>query len=585
MIRNGPQVNISAIVRRITTLFAFFFSNFAIYKDILLAKIYQYGKLNCMNLPYSEYLQIALFLLSAIILFLFAIESLGKEFLNLATESFRKVVSKLAKNRFLGAIIGAFSTAIVQSSTAITTVTITLVNTGIISFHDSLAIMFGSSIGTTLTAQLALLSSTPIAPILIILGFLLKFGPKKLRGASNPIFFMGFILFSLNLLSMAITPLKSSPEFLEVFASLSSPIVAYFIACIITVLFHSSTITSGIVVVLAAQGVLPVEIAVPMILGANLGTAVSTLIVTTDLNLFAKRAGYANVFFKAIGSLLFMIFVNQFISLLQLITDNVGQQAALGHLIFNSLNTVLFLILLDPFEKFILRIVPGNEEEVLFETKYIDENSKNLQDSFEDIKKEITHSIDNTIRVFQKALTIYYNPTQKTVMEIRKFETLNDFLDDEVTKALLSTTENRLSKKMAKASIMYMKISNTIEQLGDLGIDFGEAFTRMHKLGVSPDEIPINKLTEVFNLLVDLFKSIEAQVLNPKEKELQGVKEKEEQIYGIINDEFNIHVRRLQESQDYHGNIFVDAISIVELSVSKLREIRKLLLKFVREFD
>lgn len=538
-----------------------------------------------MNLPYSEYLQIALFLLSAIILFLFAIESLGKEFLNLATESFRKVVSKLAKNRFLGAIIGAFSTAIVQSSTAITTVTITLVNTGIISFHDSLAIMFGSSIGTTLTAQLALLSSTPIAPILIILGFLLKFGPKKLRGASNPIFFMGFILFSLNLLSMAITPLKSSPEFLEVFASLSSPIVAYFIACIITVLFHSSTITSGIVVVLAAQGVLPVEIAVPMILGANLGTAVSTLIVTTDLNLFAKRAGYANVFFKAIGSLLFMIFVNQFISLLQLITDNVGQQAALGHLIFNSLNTVLFLILLDPFEKFILRIVPGNEEEVLFETKYIDENSKNLQDSFEDIKKEITHSIDNTIRVFQKALTIYYNPTQKTVMEIRKFETLNDFLDDEVTKALLSTTENRLSKKMAKASIMYMKISNTIEQLGDLGIDFGEAFTRMHKLGVSPDEIPINKLTEVFNLLVDLFKSIEAQVLNPKEKELQGVKEKEEQIYGIINDEFNIHVRRLQESQDYHGNIFVDAISIVELSVSKLREIRKLLLKFVREFD
>ena len=542
--------------------------------------------LKCMNLPYSEYLQIGLFLLSAIILFLFAIESLGEEFLNLATESFRKIVSKLAKNRLLGAIVGAVSTAIVQSSTAITTVVMTLVNTGVVSFHDSLAIMFGSSIGTTLTAQLVLLSSSPIAPILIIVGFLLKFGPKKIRNASKPIFFMGFVLFALNLLSMAITPLKSSPEFLAIFSSISSPILAYLIACIITVLVHSSTITSGIVVVLAAQGILSVEIAVPMILGANLGTAVSTLIVTTDLNLFAKRTGYANVLFKAFGSLLFMIFVKQFIFVLQSITPNVGQQVALGHLIFNTVNTVFFLVILTPFEKLVLKLVPGKEEEILFETKHIDmDETKRLSDSFEDIKKEISHSIENTIRVFEKALSIYYNPSQKIVMEMRKYETLNDFLDDEITKALLETTENKLSKKMAKATIMYMKISNTIEQLGDLGIDLGEIFTRMHKLGISPDEIPINRLTEIFNMLVDLFKSIEGQILKPKEKELIAIKDKEEEIYGIINEEFYIHARKLQELRDYHGHIFVDAISIIELSVSKLREIRKLLLKYVREFN
>ena len=397
---------------------------------------------------------------------------------------------------------------------------------------------------------------------------------------------MGFVLFALNLLSMAITPLKSSPEFLAIFSSISSPILAYLIACIITVLVHSSTITSGIVVVLAAQGILSVEIAVPMILGANLGTAVSTLIVTTDLNLFAKRTGYANVLFKAFGSLLFMIFVKQFIFVLQSITPNVGQQVALGHLIFNTVNTVFFLVILTPFEKLVLKLVPGKEEEVLFETKHIDmDETKRLSDSFEDIKKEISHSIENTIRVFEKALSIYYNPSQKIVMEMRKYETLNDFLDDEITKALLETTENKLSKKMAKATIMYMKISNTIEQLGDLGIDLGEIFTRMHKLGISPDEIPINRLTEIFNMLVDLFKSIEGQILKPKEKELIAIKGQEENIYKIINDEFNIHVGKLQEGQDYHGHIFVDAISIVELSVSKLREIRKLLLKYVREFN
>ena len=249
-----------------------------------------------------------------------------------------------------------------------------------------------------------------------------------------------------------------------------------------------------------------------------------------------------------------------------------GQQVALDHLLFNSLNTLAFLLLLDPFESLMNKLVPGTEEEVLFQTKYIEEaDSKKLSESFEDIKKEIGHSIENTIRIYKKALMLYYNPSQKIVIELKKFETLNDFLDDEITKALLSTTETR--------------ISNTIEQLGDLGSDLSKVFTRMHTLDVSPDEIPIGKLTEVFNMLINLFKSIAVQINHPKESELLEIKLKEEEIYGIINDEFNIHVRKLQESQTYHGNIFVDAISIIELSVSKVREIRKLLLKYVREFN
>ncbi|MBP7820096.1 MAG: Na/Pi cotransporter family protein [Candidatus Methanofastidiosum sp.] len=539
-----------------------------------------------MNLPYSEYVNIALFLFSSIILFLYAIDSLGKEFLDLATESFRKIISKLSKNRLLGAFAGAISTALVQSSTAMTTVSMTLVNTGIISFHDSLAIIFGSSIGTTLTAQLALLTSTPVAPILLIVGFLFRFAPKKIKMAGKPIFLMGFVLFSLNLLTIAIEPLKSNPTFLSIFSSLSSPFAAYILSTFFTVIVHSSSITSGIVVVLAAQGLLPIPIAIPMILGANLGTAVSSLLVTADMSLYAKRAGYANFLFKAIGSFVFLLFVDKFILLLTFITSNLGQQVALGHLIFNVINTTAFLILLNPFEKLVNKLVPGTEEEILFQTKYIEDiEPKKVIESFDDIKKEIGHSIEITIRIYKKALMLYYNSSQKIVMEIKKFETLNDFLDDEITKALLSTTGNRLSRKLAKASIMYVKVSNTIEQLADLGIDFSKVFIRMHTLDVSQDEIPIGKLTEIFNLLINLFKSIESQINHPKESELLEIKLKEEEIYGIINDEFNIHVRKLQESQTYHGNIFVDAISIIELSVSKVREIRKLLLKYVREFN
>ena len=148
-----------------------------------------------MNIFGSSYVQIVLGLLSALILFLYAIESLGKEFQEMASEEFRKKISKLVKNRYSGALIGALSTAVVQSSSAITSVAVLLVNTGIISFRNSLGVIFGSSIGTTVTAQLALLSSTPIAPVLIIVGFLSKFAGKNLKLISKPVFFLGVILF------------------------------------------------------------------------------------------------------------------------------------------------------------------------------------------------------------------------------------------------------------------------------------------------------------------------------------------------------------------------------------------------------
>ena len=536
-----------------------------------------------MDLPNSGYLQLVLGIVSAVILFLFAIENLGREFQRLAVEEFRKKISKLLKNRFLGALVGAISTALVQSSTAITSVAIILVNTGIISFRNSLGIIFGSSIGTTVTAQLALLSNTPIAPILIILGFLMKFGGKKLKMASNPTFFLGFILFALGLLSSTIQPLKSNPEFIHLFSYLSHPLIAYVVASLLTVLIHSSSITSGIIVVLVSSGVLGINMGIPMILGANLGTAINTLLVSTNLNIFAKRASYANFFFKIIGTSVFMIFIYKFISLLQILTSNPGQQVAFGHLIFNFINTFFFLLILTPFEKFIIKIIPGNEEEVLFETKFINENiSKKLSENVMDIKKEIVYSIENTEKIYKKALSIYYNPESKTVMEIDKLETLNDFLDDEITKALLSLSKYKLTRDIAKESVVLVKISNTIEQLGDLGIDFANIFKKMHSLDIPEQEVHIERLTNIFNKLMNLFEDIKVSIIESNEKKLIKIKEKEEEIYSIVNEEFNEHVRKLQESESYHGNMFVDAVSIVELSVSKLRDIRKLLLRHER---
>jgi Na+/phosphate symporter len=129
-----------------------------------------------------------------------------------------------------------------------------------------------------------------------------------------------------------------------------------------------------------------------------------------------------------------------------------------------------------------------------------------------------------------------------------------------------------------------VKISNTIEQLGDLGKDFSQIFERVHDLGIEEKDVNIEKLVDIHNRLMELFRIIEKAILGATEQELMDIKLKEEEIYTLIREEFDIHVNKLQKDDRYNGGSFVDAISIIELSVSKVRDIRKLLLKQEREY-
>lgn len=531
------------------------------------------------------YFQIFLGVISALVLFLYAIDNLSNELQSLASEKFRTVLSKVVKNKYAGALVGIVATAITQSSTVVIVTVMTLVNTGVISFTNSLGVMLGSHIGTTLTAQLALVNSAAIASILIIIGFVLELLGKKFRYVSKPIFFLGLILFSLHLVSLSIEPLRENPEIMQLFSHLSNPILAYFASAIFTIIVQSSSVSTGMIVILASGGMVPIEVAIPMILGANMGTSFTALILSLKLNLYARRAGIANFLVNFLGTLLFMIFLNPFTSLMTSIATGVGQQVALAHLLLNLFSAVIFLLLLKPFEKLIVKIVKGQEEEILFETKYIDgDQSKNLQSRIKDIKKELAYSIESTIKIYQKAVSAFYNTNKLTLMEIHKLETLNDFLDDEITKAIISLSKFKLSEKDAQRTVALVKISNTIEQLGDLGKDFSQIFERVHDLGIEEKDVNIEKLVDIHNRLMELFRIIEKAILGATEQELMDIKLKEEEIYTLIREEFDIHVNKLQKDDRYNGGPFVDAISIIELSVSKVRDIRKLLLKQEREY-
>ena len=522
------------------------------------------------------YVKIFLGIVSALILFLYAIENLSSEFQSLASEKFRDLIAKASRNRLMGTIVGALSTAVIQSSSAVSVIAVILVNTGVISFRNSLGILFGANIGTTITAQLALLGSTVLAPVLIIVGTVIKLAGKKFKLIGKPIFFLGFILFTLNLLSSTIAPLSDNQQVAAIFSNLSSPFIAFSFSALFTAIIHSSSVTSGIIVILAMQGLIPIEVAISMILGANLGSSITAYIASSRLSLHAKRAGLANVMFNLLGTTLFLLLLSPFILLLSSITDGVAKQTALAHVMFNVINGGIFLILLTPFEKLITKLVPGDEQEVLFRPKYLNGENQSPKSQIQNIKREIVYSVENTIQIYQEAIAIYYNSSKQSLMKIQKLESLNDYLDDEITKAIVKLAKNKLSIVDAHSSVLLVKISNTIEQIGDLGQDFSDVFTRMHDLDFSNKDVCIDQLSAIHTEYLDLFKELIPLILEPTDEKIREIKKMELSLLGHIQEHFDTHVVKLQEEDNYNGNVFVDAVSILELATSKIRSIRKL---------
>ncbi len=520
-------------------------------------------------------IQFILAFLSAIAVFIFAIDNFRKEILTNTSNSIKIFISKLAKNTILATLLGAVSTAIIQSSTAITSITVMLVSTGIISFKNSLAIILGANVGTTVTAQLALLDTSIIAPILIVVGFTLQVLGKKLNLIGKSIFFLGFILFSLNFIALTLDPLKTNPEVINIFAQINTPILGLLISAIFTMIVQSSSITTGLLVVLTSTGLISIDIAIAMIFGANIGSSVSSFIVSLNLDLYARRTGIANFVFNIIGAIVFFIFLQPFSAFIQSISTGIPSQTAMAHLMFNLISTGVFLLFLSPFSKLIELIIKGDDEEILFETKYIstDKNTKSKH-RLSDIKSELGYSLDITSKIFLTSLDILTTNSEKNRLKIDKLETLNDYLDDEISKELLDISSRKLSKISASEVVSLVKISNTIEQLGDLGKDFSIVLINLMNSSKEFNEYQTEYIKALNYILLDLISKTKTLVINTETINTDDIKNEEKILEEEIGKILELHITHLQEENSDSSSFFVDSISIIELSVAKIRSIR-----------
>jgi phosphate:Na+ symporter len=512
----------------------------------------------------------------ALILFLYGIESFSQEIKQLAGDQFRKVLRKLTKTPLSGAFFGAIVTAIVQSSSATTVITVSLVNAGIISFSQSLGIIFGSNVGTTLTSQLIALKLTSFAPIFIIVGFFFKMFGKKYKVLGKPLFFFGLVFYGLMLVSNNIEPIKNDPSIIVLFSSFTNVFVAVFVGFIFTAIVQSSSVTTGLVVVLAQNGLIDLNMGLPLLIGANIGSSTTALLASMDLNLHARRVGVANFMFNLGGAIIFLPILSLFINSIQMLGGGIGQQVANSHIIFNIVTVIIFLILVKPFSRFVKKIVPGEEEEILFKSKYLSEKlPDNNLDAIKLIKKEIIYSIEITIKIFDQAIKMFKRPTKQGFMLLEKLETLNDFLDEKITYAILNVSNRKLSRLEAKKSVLLVQISNAIEQLGDLGEDVCNVTRDVFEKGSVMSYECIEAVDKIFVELKKNLNVIKSTFPELSKRSKDEIKKREDLILRLISMKYEEHLNRLNEEKDYKGSTFVESVSIMENSVSKQREIRK----------
>lgn len=300
-----------------------------------------------------ETLQIVMAGCTAIVLFIFGLEHFSSEIQQITGDKFRRSLSRATRIPIVGVLIGALVTAVIQSSSATSVITISLVNAGVLSFKNSVGIIFGSNIGTTVTAQLVAFKLTAFAPILIIVGFVLSLVPSRVSIFGKSIFYFGFVFFSLNLIATTLQPLQNAPALVDYLQQPQNIFVAVLAGCLFTALVQSSSVTTGLVIIFTQQGLLSLENAVPIIMGANIGTTSTALIAMFSMDLAAKKTALSHFLFNVGGVLLFLPVLILFGHRLATIDTAPAIALANIHLVFNVVTSVIFVLLLNPFARLV----------------------------------------------------------------------------------------------------------------------------------------------------------------------------------------------------------------------------------------
>ena len=504
-------------------------------------------------------------------LFIYGIWQMSEALHKVCGEKMRRVLHNLTGSPIRGILVGAGVTVLIQSSSATTVMVVGFVNAGLMSIVQALGIIFGANIGTTITAQLIAFRLTDYALLFIGLGMLTMFLGKKKNHKHIGEFLLGFgILFlGLKISTDVVKPLGQYPLFNNILVSFSrNPILGVLAGAVITGILQASGVTVGMVLGLAMVNLIDLRAAISLVFGCNIGTCATALLASIGTNVAARRAAVAHIMFNIIGTVIFLPFLDPFQNLVSHTSSELPRQIANAHTIFNVINTLIFIPFIRPYANLLTKIVKGKEEEEIeYLPKYLERHLLNTPPIAIDAAiKETIRTLGLTQRMVSLAMSSFFNNDSKSLEKITQGEEAVDSLREAITNYLVELMQRELSAEESRKIPPLIHAINDVERIGDHAENLRDLVqqkidNRMPFSNTAIEEL--KKMSEDINRMIAC--SINAFKLNNVD-EAKLVLKQECQINTSRDTLKDNHVKRLEQRQCnvLSGVVFLDIISNLE---------------------
>ncbi|GAB4422630.1 MAG: Na/Pi cotransporter family protein [Anaerolineae bacterium] len=433
-----------------------------------------------------EFGAIIIQLFGGLALFLYGMEQMTDAMKIVAGNRMKSLLAKLTTNRFKGVFVGTVVTAIIQSSSVTTVLLVGFISAGLMTLRQSIGVMLGAGIGTTITAQIVAFKVTHYALVLVAIGFLIFFLARRqtVRQYGLMTLGLGLIFFGMNLMSDATKPLRSYDPFIELMRQMENPLYGILVGTMFTAVVQSSSATMGVVIALASQGFLTLEAGIALAFGANIGTTVTALLASIGQPRDAVRAAVLHTLFRFTGVLIWLPFISQLAAVVRLISPSYPElsglaqlsaeaprQIANAHTLFNVANMLIFIWFVDPLARFMEWLIPpkAEAEPGVIRPRYLSDNLLTTPPlALDRVRMELGRLGEFSSKMVCQSLETVCNGKEADLSALAKMDDNVDALYGAVVTYLGKLSQQNLLRAESAQLSDYMTVANHLENIGDM---------------------------------------------------------------------------------------------------------------------
>lgn len=519
-----------------------------------------------------------------------------------AGEKLKQFLHKVTKNRFYGVFIGALATVFVQSSSVTTVFVVGFVNAALINLSQAIPLILGANIGTTFTAWLV--SSMSIFKIskyalpAVGIGFALNaFGKGRRKNVGLVLLGFGILFTGLDYMKDAFAPLKDTPLIHDTFLTFSQhPILGVIAGIVFTVLLQSSSATIAIVQVMAFNGLISLDAAIPIILGDNIGTTITAQMAAIGGNINARRAAMSHTIFNTLGTAYILVFVylGFYTNIVKAIVPgelssvNIMFHIAVAHSVFNVMNTLIFLPFVSVLEKVSVMLVPKKADTIDFETQYLEDHlldSPNL--ALEQIHKEIGYMLKISQKAVNHAVSAFFELNAGKAKKANELEAVTDSLQHQITQYMVKLSQKKLMMDESVELPILIHHVNDLERIGDHANNLAELTKRRMENKLQFTDEALAELKEMSEEINKMFDEAHQTFLNADKISAARVMMYEKNVDQLEKRFKQNHVERLNKDvcKMDAGFVFLEFVYNFEKIGDRLSNIGKAVLQTAEESE